>query len=275
MSKPLLIIGKPHSSKSVFIAQLYTRLQKKKSRLKLYASVKNLTSIKDVRDALAQGDEPAPTKPDRNVDMLLPISFGDEQIDLVCPDYGGEQINRIMSTRKVEKLWIDAIEGSMNWLFFIRLTNINIDMDISKVTVTDEHPERSRSDDDNYEYLVSDQTAFIELLQILLAFKNHDYHLKNANIRLTVVLTCWDELKTKTLPKDKLEEYLPLLYGFIHANWDPDYIKIVGLSAQGFSLADKKNKEKYLINGPENYGYLIKPDGSRTKDITELIVEAL
>ncbi len=39
MNKQLLIIGKPHSSKTVFLSQFYSRLQKKKSKLSLYKAV--------------------------------------------------------------------------------------------------------------------------------------------------------------------------------------------------------------------------------------------
>ena len=35
------------------------------------------------------------------------------------------------------------------------------------------------------------------------------------------------------------------------------------------------DKERYQSEGAENFGYLIKPDGTETKDITLLISEAL
>ena len=125
MNKPLLIIGKPHSSKTVFIAQFYSRLQKKKSKLTLYKSVEDLSPITAAREALAKGEEPEPTKPDRSVNLLLPIQFGEQQIDLLCPDYGGEQINKILSSREVDNKWMQAINASNNWIFFIRLNNLS------------------------------------------------------------------------------------------------------------------------------------------------------
>jgi hypothetical protein len=274
MSKPLLIIGKPHSSKTVFIAQVYARLQKRKSKLSLYKPVDDLSAITTAREALANGEEPQPTNTERNVNLVLPIQFEEQQLDLICPDYGGEQINTIINSREVDKRWLTSIKESENWIFFIRLNNMNEQLDISKITVTEEHTEGS-SEVAEIPFVISDQSALIELLQIFLHIKEHDYHFKNSKIKLTVVLTCWDELETKETPRNVLQNNLPLLLHFIESNWKPDKFKIIGLSAQGFSLDSDENKEKYQIEGSENFGFLVKEDGQQTNDITELILEAL
>jgi hypothetical protein len=270
----LLIIGKPHSSKTVFIAQFYSRLQKRKSKLSLYKPVGDLSAITAAREALANGKEPEATNTERNVNLILPIQFGEEQIDLVCPDYGGEQINTILTSREVDKKWLNAIKESDNWIFFIRLNNISEQLDLSKITVTEEHIQ-GNNDVVDIQFSISDQSALIELLQIFLHSKEHDYHFKNSKIKLTVVLTCWDELETEEKPKQVLQKNLPLLLNFIESNWETEILKIIGLSAQGFPLDNLENKEKYQIEGSENFGYLIKEDGQKTNDITELISEAL
>ncbi len=274
MNKSVLIIGKPHSSKTVFIAQLYSRLQKKKSKLSLYRSVEDLSAITTARDALAKGEEPEATNTERNVNILLPIEFDSQRIDILCPDYGGEQINAILASRDIDKQWLTAIEKSENWIFFIRINNINKSLDVSNYTITEEHIKVSDASIGT-EFVLSDQSSLIELMQILLHAKGHDYHFKNNNVKLTVVLTCWDELETKEKPKQVLEKNLPLLLSFLESNWDKNKLKIIGLSALGFPLNNPENKEKYSIEGPEKFGYLIKEDGQKINDITELISEAL
>lgn len=274
MNKQLLIIGKPQSSKTVFIAQLYSRLQKGKSMLSLYQSVDDLSPISAARESLAKGEEPQTTPTNRGVNIYLPIQFGKQQLELIYPDYGGEQINNILTTREVDKKWIEVIKGSNNWIFFIRLSSKNEQFDLSSHTVPEEHSNNSKENED-ISYMISDQSAFIELLQIFLQIKEHNYHLKNSKVKLTVVLTCWDELGTKEKPRQLLKRSLPLLLNFIEANWDLEKLKIIGLSAQGFSLDTSENQEKYQIEGSENFGYLIFENGKKTKDITELISEAL
>jgi hypothetical protein len=274
MNKSLLIIGKPHSSKTVFLAQFYSRLQKRKSKLSLYKSVDDLSSITSAREALAKGEEPQPTPSNNSVNLTLPIQIGEHHIDLICPDYGGEQINNMLILREVDKIWIESIKKSDNWIFFIRLSSISNSLDLSKITVTEEHTHGIHGDTEGV-YSISDQSALIELLQILLDVKEYDYHLKSSKVKLTVVLTCWDEMETEEKPKNVLQSNLPLLLSFMEANWQPDKLKIIGLSAQGFPLDIAINKERYQIEGSENFGYLIMENGHRTNDITELISEAL
>jgi len=85
MNKPILIIGKPNSSKTSFLAQFYCRLEKKKSSLTLYKAVDNISAIIEACDLLANGEETKSTPVDKNVGLLLPIQFGEQKVDLFCP----------------------------------------------------------------------------------------------------------------------------------------------------------------------------------------------
>lgn len=275
MNKQLLIIGKPHSSKTVFLSQFYSRLQKKKSKLSLYKAVDDLSPISGAREALANGDEPEATSTLKSEYFYLPIQTSDGmKIDLQCPEYGGEQVDGIIDNREVDKNWSEAIKLSDNWIFFIRLNSVNHSTNISSIEITKDNPPNLENDVSN-EYRLSDQSSLIELLQLLLHYKGVNYHLKNQKIKLTVVLTCWDELNTNEKPKSVLESRLPLLFNFIESNWMSQFVTYLGLSALGFPLNDPENKEKYQIEGPESFGYLVQDDGQNTNDITELIIEAL
>jgi predicted RNA-binding Zn-ribbon protein involved in translation (DUF1610 family) len=124
MSISILLIGKPHSSKTVFLSQLYSKLQKNKSALKLYKSVDDLSPITVAREALAKGEEPQTTPSERSVKFYLPIQVGETQVDLKCPEYGGEQILSIVENRELNKEWTDSIQESDHWILFIRLNNL-------------------------------------------------------------------------------------------------------------------------------------------------------
>jgi len=45
---------------------------------------------------------------------------------------------------------------------------------------------------------------------------------------------------------------------------------VLGLSAQGQPLDEKRPAEEYLNNGPERMGWLVLPDGERDRDLTRL-----
>ncbi len=272
MNNPILLIGKPGSSKTVFLSQLYLRLQKRKSKLKLYDQVPNLSLIIDALNELAEGKEPIPTHSEQSLDFMLPIQAGELKMDLICPEYGGEQVKRIIAKRELDSLWKDAVTNSNNWLFFIRLSEINKAEDIADITP---NPNNVTPDERDEEHVLSDQAFYIELLQILLFHKYNDYHFKNKKVRLTIALTCWDELETKDIPEAHLKKELPLLYAFLKANWMSDNWVVLGLSAQQFRLTNAENQDKYAVEGPENFGFIIDKNGKRTDDITELIVNAV
>ncbi len=275
MGTSILLIGKPHSSKTVFLSQFYSKLQKNKSKLKLYKSVDDLSPISGAREALASGEAPQTTPSEKSIRFYLPIQVAEKQVDLKCPEYGGEQVLNIVENRELNKEWTTSIQESDSWILFIRLNNLNKPLDISDVTYSEQHHKNSKEPVSETEYKISDQSFFIELLQILLHAKGTDYHRVNDKVKLTIVLTCWDEMNTKDKPYDILKSKLPLLLNFLESNWDENYLNIVGLSAQGFSLTTPENKEKYQIEGPEEFGYLVLPDGAQTNDITELIEQAL
>ncbi|EJP17917.1 hypothetical protein LEP1GSC151_0261 [Leptospira interrogans serovar Grippotyphosa str. LT2186] len=245
-----------------------------KSIFTLSKSVEDLTPISAAREALAKGDEPQTTPTNRNANLSLPIKNGENYIELIYPDYGGEQIDRIIASREIDQNWIEAINKCNNWLFFIRLNSLNKPLDLSSVTVTENHLQKNNIESDQI-HTPSDQSALIELLQIFLHIKGHDFHSKNSNLKLTVVLTCWDELETESQPSSVFSKDLPLLLDFLESNWERDTLKVVGLAAQGFSLNLAENKEKFLTEGPENFGYFIRANGERTDDLTELLLEAL
>jgi hypothetical protein len=272
MNNPILLIGKPGASKTVFLSQLYLRLQKQKSALKLYDQVPNLSLIIDALNELSDGREPTPTHSEQSLDFMLPIQSAEHKFDLICPEYGGEQVNQIIVKRELDSRWKDAVNNSDNWLFFIRLSEINKTDDIADITPNANNVTPNPRDED---HVLSDQSFYIELLQILLFYKFNDYHFKNAKVRLTVALTCWDELETEDKPEDFLKKELPLLHSFIKANWADGKWRILGLSAQQFRLTDKVNQDKYSIEGPENFGFMIDKDGQRSDDITQLIINAV
>lgn len=83
------------------------------------------------------------------------------------------------------------------------------------------------------------------------------------------------EVKDNPSPCSILKDKLPLLLDFAESNWDKSSLKILGLSAQEFNLDTKDNQDKYMIEGPENFGYLILEDGTRSEDITKLIELAI
>lgn len=274
MNNNVLIIGLPDSGKTTFLAQLYVRIKKRKGKLRLSKNTDelNIKAIESAVNALANGNATTTTSADDNLEVVLPVTLGDLEFKLVCPDYGGEQIRNIGDLLEVNPEMQKRTKSSDQWLFFIRPGEIFPAYDLSLATYQDLQVGRDK------ELAIpelSHQSRLIEILQALIHFKGTGIKNLIVNPRLFIVLTCWDELNTETTPEQIILEKLPLLYDLICTNWGKHEFSFLGLSSQEFSLDTQEAKDKYLDELPENHGYLVLPDGSKDKDLTKLIEIAI
>jgi len=268
----ILIVGQPASGKTTFIAQFLTRVMKRKSSIKLIKIPENIKAITNAIKRLSMGEEPETTPADQNVELVIPINVDGKNIDLVFPDYGGEQVNALIELMEINENWQKLVTCSDRWIHFIRPHEIIPEYDLS-ISSYDEI-ETKKSTDFKSPGL-SNQSKFIELLQILLHTKNKGVKNLISVPKLSIVLTCWDELKTNKKPVQVLPEKLPLFLHFIETVWEKEAFEILGLSAQEFPLKTQEAKDKYLDELPENIGYMIDQEGVKDKDITKLVKIAL
>lgn len=268
----ILIIGHPASGKTTFIAQFLTRVKKRNSSIKLTKIPENIKPISDAITRLANGEEPTTTSADENVELVLPLEIDGIKIDLVCPDYGGEQVNDITEFMEVDNKWGSLLKSSDRWILFVRPQEIMHEYDLSISSY--EEIKIGKSTDFKSPGL-SLQSKFIELLQALLYTKNKG--LKHIIVKptLSITLTCWDELKTKKKPVQVLKEKLPMLLLFVETVWGKESFDVFGLSAQEFPLDTSEAKKKYQDELPENFGYMIDQEGKKDKDITKIVKKSL
>ena len=93
--------------------------------------------------------------------------------------------------------------------------------------------------------------------------------------RMGVVLTCWDTFPEQSKferPVDAFHSLAPLMADFIESSWDDSSVFVIALSALGRSLDKVRQDEEFMDTGPTSHGWLIKPDGENTQDLTFPIV---
>ncbi len=272
LNDSILIIGQPDSGKTTFIAQFLTRIKKRKSSIKLIKIPENIKAITNAINRLSMGEEPEPTPADENVELVISINVDGKDIDIVFPDYGGEQVNALIELMEINENWQKLVTCSDRWIHFIRPHEITPEYDLS-ISSYDEIETKETTSFKSPG--LSSQSKFIELLQILLHTKNKGIKHLISIPRLSIVLTCWDELNTDMKPVQVLREKLPLFLHFIETVWEKEAFEILGLSAQELSLKTQEAKDKYLDELPENIGYMIDQEGVKDKDITKLVKIAL
>jgi hypothetical protein len=267
-----LIIGLPKSGKTTFLAQLYVRIETKKCRIALSRTPENIKSILNACRRLANGEEPEPTPASDNVELRIPVTLGEKSFDLVCPDYGGEQVSNITEFMEYDKGWGELTKNNDRWILFIRPGQLYHHYDLSLKGYAEIDDVK---DGEQLEHALSDQYRFIELLQSLLYARGVGVKTRLSKPKLLIVLTCWDELSTEEKPNKVLENKLPLFHHFVQSVWSDDSLMTIGLSAQEFPLDNKEAQDKYLDELPESFGYLKIDDEEPDKDLTKLIEIAL
>jgi len=280
-NKNILIIGMSKMGKTHFGGQLYGRLKTQTNAFVLRETPNDLSLFDKLLDRLNDGYEGEHTSSSMHQTIILPVKSADGQqhIDIVYPDYGGEQIRNIVEQRSINKTWQQQIHDADDWFLLIRLDLMENVADITTkfyeqiAAEQDSKDENSKSIIDLPEF---SSAFYVELLQIFLSVKKIGLASKKKP-KLTVLLSCWDKLNKKkgSIPSDALAEKMPMLSTFIHNSWSENQVQVVGLSSLGKDLNKDKADNEYAIKGPEEFGFIILPNGEEEKDIGKILNNVL
>jgi hypothetical protein len=259
----ILLIGESDVGKTHYGAQLLKRLNKGDGRLRMHGAATNLEPFEAALECLNEGKSAGHTASSNFLDSIWPIIHADgRSAELVWPDYGGEQIKTMLSTRKIPSRWRDRAIAAPAWLLLLRLQQMRISEDIFSRPLSDFRNVRSEQG----ELQVSHQARLIELLQFLLYIRGANTSRPIQVPRLGILLTCWDELGTSDTPSDVLRQRLPMFFDFIESTWAG--ASVIGLSALERPLSPRERDSDYVTRGPEQFGYVILPSGDRSPDLT-------
>lgn len=275
-SRHVLFVGGPNAGKTTYLVQLYARMQAQECRLRLRRPPSDLSLVSQSLQRLSQGRPLRHTSEQVRETLTLPvIDRSGVSRDIKLPDYGGEALRTIVTRRRVPNHWRELINRTGHWLLFIRLEQMPQIPDILTKAIGELAMESvgDKRDNDAVSRLPYD-LWMIELLQIMVHTReNARFHRRDP--QLTVVLTCWDELRN---PEDfKPSEYfgkrLPLLRSYIEATWVSDARRVLGLSSQGKELSESEKDEEIIDKGLTNVGYVVREDGSRDGDLTLPLID--
>ena len=208
----VLILGESGTAKTNYAAQLYGRLVKESGSLKLREASADLTPFSAALERLQSGLEAQHTVSGMFAQVSLKLlGPAGEELDLVWPDYAGEQVKDMIEHRKINPDWRKRLSHSQCWLLFIRPTLLRDPQDIFNRPI-ESLLRQPVKDAARGSVIWSDQARLIELLQLLL-FAHGTSALQRARCPpLGILLSCWDEMQVPegTRPADVLRERVPL-----------------------------------------------------------------
>jgi hypothetical protein len=258
-----LLLGESGVGKTHYGAQLLKRLMNGDCRLRMNGQATNLESFEAALESLSEGKAAGHTATSTYVDSVWPVSHENgASVQLVWPEYGGEQIKSMIETRRVSSSWRTRVQQAESWMLMIRLQQTHLNDDILSRPLSD----LRKATPETPVHRITDQARLVELLQMLIYVRSMSAPSPPGTAQLAVLLTCWDELGLDGTPSDVLQSRLPMLWAFLRSAWRTPCV--MGLSSLGHPLNPHTPDSRYSSLGPEHFGFVVMPDGTRSPDLT-------
>ncbi len=115
---------------------------------------------------------------------------------------------------------------------------------------------------------VPNQVKMVEVLQLLQFHKAH-----NKQLKISLIVSAWDTVSggDTILPKEWMENNLPLLYQYLICNTDKYMVRFFGVSAQGCDYGNEQALDNLMAKDSHDR-IVVKEDGVPIKDITQPII---
>ena len=127
----LLLIGGPAAGKTVYGTQLLGRMEVNHGALRLRGAIPTILPFREAFERLASGFAPEHTGVSVYHELRLPVlTPGNAPVDLVWPDYGGEQVRALVEQRLVTSEWGGRIQTAAGWILMIRLDQLRMPGDL-------------------------------------------------------------------------------------------------------------------------------------------------
>lgn len=267
MSKNIYMIGTPGSGKSTFIAALgYSLVNGYGIDLKYQiGNITELDYVSQLIDKWSMSEMLERTKKNEKNKIYLPLLDSEgKSIEIIIPDQSGEAFRKMVTSRNVENEIFDGILESESVLLFVNPSKIKPHVLITDISeeLRNEHTEDIKVDGD---FLINEQAEYVELLQFLTEIKEN-------KVKVKIIISAWDVYNEYSYPSDLLKEKMPLMWQFIETNKEKYEITYWGVSAQGGSLEDDKQKKclKQKINPMEKI-IVVGENGERSNDLTKIL----
>ena len=268
----VLVLGGSGVGKTHYAGQLLGRLRHdRKGKLRLrVGGVDDLSKLEEVlsclEDGRAAGHTPAETW--SGIRCLLETSNGGDVL-LEWPEYAGERLFSIIDRRILPIEWRKSVEAATGWMLFLRPSTLQLheDMLMRPTGLEPEHTQSEMNSVDGSGW--DDRARYVELLQMLIFAAGKSTSRMASIPRLAIVLSCWDELDTKSTPEEVFADRLPLLNVFIRSNWKELAWSVWGLSSLGRPLSQDAHDDEFASLGPEHFGYVVPPQSTEhNSDLT-------
>jgi hypothetical protein len=236
----LLMLGLQGSGKTSFLAALWHLIESNElpSSLTAPALQPNREYLNRIRDSWLRFQEVGrtPLRTEELISLVLRDTQTHNAIDISLPDWSGESLRLQWAVRKARRSYADRAHGATGVVLFIhpntvkRTTRIDLESAARSSVSTSSLDEKSKEWSSE---LTSTQIELVELLQFVTWLREAPQPL-----RIVVVVSAWDLVRTPVAPSSWLELRLPVLHQFLTSNGSAMPFQVFGVSALGGDLKD-------------------------------------
>ncbi|MDE0159820.1 MAG: hypothetical protein OXI02_07270 [Candidatus Dadabacteria bacterium] len=258
----ILLLGESDVGKTHYGAQVLRRLNSGSSAFEL-VNGGNLNPFKVALDKISQGLSAPHTPRAESSESLWTLRqrSNGSNIELVWPDYGGEQVSGMINSKSLPSTWRDKLIKAAGWIFMVRPSQVPLPEDILTRAVS------LPAVDDPVNSTLSPQSKLIEILQMLKYKKQSYLEHKGMPPPIVVLLSCYDELATDESPSIYCRAHLPMFDQYLSSNWPEERRRIFGVSPLGQPLSQTQPNDDYVASGPVKKGFVIDEQGNKTGDL--------
>jgi hypothetical protein len=274
--RSILVIGGASTGKTHYGAQLMLRLDAENGSARYFEPPENIEPFQEVMKCLNCGTSADHTVGTTTKEVVLPLEFQEgDRARVVWPDYAGERLRELVRRRHAGDSWAKQVLNSDYWLLFVRHDQFTEARDLLTRPIATWTDTR-KSIDHDLQWMPQAQS--IELLQMLLFLRRASRRILLESPRLAVALSCWDTFPDRAEyehPANALRSLAPLLMDFVESTWAPSARFVIGLSSTEKSLDKTIPDTEFMDKGPAAHGWVIKPDGQQSRDLTWPLVHLL
>ena len=268
-------LGLPRTGKSTYLGALWQLAQDPDERTIVERDVAGDRSyLQELGDQVALGTEIGRTEVASSEGMRLTLGFGQRDITVDIPDLGGETLRLLVEDRVWHSQLENTIASSNAMLFFLHPEKLRLPMAIGiadDILAGFESPRGARGAEPanrqepeprtERELPQFENAAACTVAQCIDALENILWYKRTRwPIRVVIVISAWDTVDGSLSPTEWLKDRAPALDGFATANTDMLEWSVYGVSAQGGSLPD--DREKLLARGAvRERVYAVNPRG--------------
>jgi hypothetical protein len=248
--KSIIFSGLPESGKTTFLAALWFYIFNSSHENEYTCDSLEgveLEYLNAISTKWASCEEVIRTNQNKieEVTINLKNRLSDKPMRLWIPDMRGETFNTQFEHREWDEEFDIILDKAYGMLLFVDPRDVknkprlifkeNQPYKCFGEELINTDPEQAWSED-----LAPSQVKLVDFLQMI------DFHKPNILRKISVIVSCWDEIKTEVAPEIWCKKEVPLLYQYLSSNLDLFDVKYFGVSAQGGSYEKTETKDSLL-----------------------------